>query len=223
MVADRQEEEVALRREDALLFRIWDTWKANARTLPAISFNKKRVLRLAFDRILYAHHEALAIKSFSEPKHAGLLGKVFEEWKLRARAKTVARVGYVSGLRVCAPLCPHTGSFGRKGLIADSGRRVRGRIRPSLGTSTKSPATSAAVAPHSGQASRHQQRMPSGAFVAANLHGSHETPAYARLRSELSASKSDTGAGRTAESIATASNVDPSSHLVRALRDMTSR
>ena len=32
--ADRQEEEVALRREDAVIFTAWDTWKARSKVCP---------------------------------------------------------------------------------------------------------------------------------------------------------------------------------------------
>jgi len=34
--ADRQEEEVALRREDAVIFTAWDTWKARSKVCPLI-------------------------------------------------------------------------------------------------------------------------------------------------------------------------------------------
>lgn len=43
-------------------------------TLPAISFNKRRLLRFAWERLTAAREDALAIKSFSEPKDARFLG-----------------------------------------------------------------------------------------------------------------------------------------------------
>jgi hypothetical protein len=42
---DRQEEEVALRREDAVIFTAWDTWKARSKVCPNTGLDVELMIR----------------------------------------------------------------------------------------------------------------------------------------------------------------------------------
>jgi hypothetical protein len=94
--ADRQEEEVALRREDAVIFTAWDTWKArskvcsplisglvaNHQKLQAVSMDHKRIKRFAWSRWMRASELALQAKQAKATADRRLIGKsaVSDTW-----------------------------------------------------------------------------------------------------------------------------------------------
>jgi hypothetical protein len=86
--ADRQEEEVALRREDAVIFTAWDTWKARSKVclryipepvadgqkLQAVSMDHKRIKRFACSRWIRASELALQAKQAKATADRHLMG-----------------------------------------------------------------------------------------------------------------------------------------------------
>jgi hypothetical protein len=86
--ADRQEEEVALRREDAVIFTAWDTWKARSKVCPntgreggaddqklqAVSMDHKRIKRFAWSRWIRASELALQAKQAKATADRHLIG-----------------------------------------------------------------------------------------------------------------------------------------------------
>ena len=87
--ADRQEEEVALRREDAVIFTAWDNWKARSKVCPwtrrgvgaddqklqAVSMDHKRIKRFAWSRWIRASELALQAKQAKAGADRHLIGK----------------------------------------------------------------------------------------------------------------------------------------------------
>jgi hypothetical protein len=87
--ADRQEEEVALRREDAVIFTAWDIWKARSKVcsntgrklgtdgqkLQAVSMDHKRIKRFAWSRWIRASELALQAKQAKATADRHLIGK----------------------------------------------------------------------------------------------------------------------------------------------------
>jgi hypothetical protein len=87
--ADVQEEEVALRREDAVIFTAWDTWKARSKVCPrtgrgavaddqqlqAVSMDHKRTKRFAWSRWIRASELALQAKQTKATADRHLIGK----------------------------------------------------------------------------------------------------------------------------------------------------
>jgi hypothetical protein len=88
-LANRQEEEVALRREDAVIFTAWDTWKARSKVCPrtspeavaddqklqAVSMDHKRIKRFAWSRWIRASELALQAKQAKATADRHLIGK----------------------------------------------------------------------------------------------------------------------------------------------------
>lgn len=86
---DWQEEEVALRREDAVIFTAWDTWKARSKVCPntgreggaddqklqAVSMDHKRIKKFAWSRWIRASELALQAKQAKATADRHLIGK----------------------------------------------------------------------------------------------------------------------------------------------------
>ena len=87
--ADRQEEEVALRREDAVIITAWDTWKARSKVCPwtrrevgaddqklqAVSMDHKRIKQFAWSRWIRASELALQAKQAKASADRHLIGE----------------------------------------------------------------------------------------------------------------------------------------------------
>jgi len=87
--ADEQEEEVALRREDAVIFTAWDTWKAKSKVmhrvsievsaddqkLHAVSMDHKRIKKVALSRWIRASALALQAKQAKATADRHLIGE----------------------------------------------------------------------------------------------------------------------------------------------------
>ncbi|ORY33494.1 Sfi1 spindle body protein-domain-containing protein [Naematelia encephala] len=83
-------EEVELKHEDALLFAVWDRWKGRSTMLPVISFERRRLLKMAWYRWKRALALVKAEQEAQAPKNRRLLEEAFDIWK-DARASRAAK------------------------------------------------------------------------------------------------------------------------------------